>query len=256
MNNKDDLAKMLDALSLKQSQIAESLVDGNTQMRSLAKRVWRVQEDERKHIARELHDGVGQLLTALINQLELTVKDNISEDNSSEDDISEDDSSEKIKSSLQDSLSLARQALSDTRKISRLMRPRILDDLGLEPALNWLSRVMGEEEQANVALEVNLDQELDDETQTLVFRVVQEAVTNAIKHAQADTITIQVASQPNLLMVKILDDGVGMNTAEALGPEGFGLGAMQDRVSAFGGQLMINSRPGQGCEIKMLVMGR
>lgn len=232
---------MLDELSFKQSQIAESLVDGNTQMRSLAKRVWRVQEDERKHIARELHDGVGQLLTALINQLELVGKD---------------DRSPEVRESLRDSLYLARQALSDTRKISRLMRPRILDDLGLEAALNWLSRIMGEEEQANVSLEIKLDQELDNEMQTLVFRVVQEAVTNAIKHAQAESISIQVASQPNLLMVKVIDDGVGMNISEALGPEGFGLGAMQDRVTAFGGQLMINSAPGDGCEIKMLVMGK
>ena len=126
---------MLDALSLKQNQIAENLASGNTQMRSLAKRVWRVQEDERKHIARELHDGVGQLLTALINQIELTAKE---------------EASDETLKSLHDSLDLARQALSDTRKISRLMRPRILDDLGLEPALKSLTRVMREEEKADI----------------------------------------------------------------------------------------------------------
>lgn len=240
MTKSDEISKMLDALSLKQNQIAENLASGNTQMRSLAKRVWRVQEDERKHIARELHDGVGQLLTALINQLELTCKGNVSEE---------------VQSTLQDSLELARQALSDTRKISRLMRPRILDDLGLEPALNWLTRVMREEEKADITLETQLMRELDGETQTLVFRVVQESITNAIKHADADHIKVQVVAQPSLLMVKVIDDGVGMDTDKALGPDGFGLSAMQDRVAAFGGQLMIQSAPGEGSEIKMLLMG-
>ncbi|GAA4353169.1 sensor histidine kinase [Kangiella taiwanensis] len=240
MTKSDEISKMLDALSLKQNQIAENLASGNTQMRSLAKRVWRVQEDERKHIARELHDGVGQLLTALINQLELTCKGNVSGE---------------VQSTLQDSLELARQALSDTRKISRLMRPRILDDLGLEPALNWLTRVMREEEKADITLETQLMRELDGETQTLVFRVVQESITNAIKHADADHIKVQVVAQPSLLMVKVIDDGVGMDTDKALGPDGFGLSAMQDRVAAFGGQLMIQSAPGEGSEIKMLLMG-
>ena len=240
MTKSDEISKMLDALSLKQNQIAENLASGNTQMRSLAKRVWRVQEDEREHIARELHDGVGQLLTALINQLELTCKGNVSGE---------------VQSTLQDSLELARQALSDTRKISRLMRPRILDDLGLEPALNWLTRVMREEEKADITLETQLMRELDGETQTLVFRVVQESITNAIKHADADHIKVQVVAQPSLLMVKVIDDGVGMDTDKALGPDGFGLSAMQDRVAAFGGQLMIQSAPGEGSEIKMLLMG-
>ncbi|PXF62746.1 sensor histidine kinase [Kangiella spongicola] len=240
MTNSNEIGKMLDALSLKQSQIAENLASGNTQMRSLAKRVWRVQEDERKHIARELHDGVGQLLTALINQLEMTTQEDISTE---------------LQTSLQDSLELARQALSDTRKISRLMRPRILDDLGLEPALKWLTRVMKEEEKTDIVLQAQLDHELDGETQTLVFRIVQESINNAVKHAKASTIKVQAVAQPSLLMVKVSDDGVGMDTEKALGPEGFGLSAMQDRVAAFGGQLMIQSKLGEGSEIKMVLMG-
>ncbi|WP_223668829.1 sensor histidine kinase [Kangiella shandongensis] len=240
MTGKDEITDMLNALSMKQSQLAESLAAGNTQMRSLAKRVWKVQEDERKHIARELHDGVGQLLTALINQVEQTLKE---------------EKDENLQQSLKDSLELARQALNDTRKISRLMRPRILDDLGLVPALKWLRRIMQEQTDLTIELETHIDKELDEETQTLVFRVVQEALTNAIKHAGANHIKIDVASQPSILLVKVTDDGVGMDTNKALGPDGFGLSAMQDRVAAFGGQLMINSAKGKGAEVKMLLMG-
>ncbi|MFQ3250931.1 MAG: two-component system NarL family sensor kinase [Glaciecola sp.] len=237
MSNNTDMSKLVAQLNEKQKQISQQIYFGNEQMRGLAKRVWRVQEDERKHIARELHDGVGQLLTALINQLQQVQKGdpNIA---------------------LSESIELARQALSDTRVISRLMRPRILDDLGLIPALEWLVRIMGESEETKIEFHHQVNTDIDSDTQTLAFRVIQEALTNAIKHAQAKTIVLNVIATSKLLMIKIKDDGVGMAAGTAENPDGFGLGAMRDRVSAFGGQLTINSLPGQGCEIKVLVTGR
>ncbi|SEK71628.1 two-component system, NarL family, sensor kinase [Colwellia chukchiensis] len=237
MTNNTDVAKLVAQLNEKQKQISQQLYFGNEQMRGLAKRVWRVQEDERKHIARELHDGVGQLLTALINQLQQVQK-----------------SEPKI--ALNESIDLARQALSDTRVISRLMRPRILDDLGLIPALEWLVRIMAEPEDVVIEFHQQVTADIDSDSQTLAFRVIQEALTNAIKHAQASTITLNLIATNKLLMIKIQDDGVGMAAGTAENPDGFGLGAMRDRVSAFGGQLTINSAPNQGCEIKVLVTGR
>jgi two-component system NarL family sensor kinase len=237
MSNNMDVAKLVSQLNEKQKQISQQLYSGNEQMRGLAKRVWRVQEDERKHIARELHDGVGQLLTALINQLQQVQKG-------------------EPTTAINESIDLARQALSDIRVISRLMRPRILDDLGLIPALKWLVRIMGEPEEVEVKFHHQINAEIDSDTQTLAFRVIQEALTNAIKHAQASTITLNVIATSKLLMIKIKDDGVGMAVGTEDNPDGFGLGAMRDRVSAFGGQLTINSLPNQGCEIKVLVTGR
>lgn len=152
-------------------------------------------------------------------------------------------------------MTLARQALSDTREISRLMRPRILDDLGLVPALQWLSRVMGEKNSIKIDLHEQLSVNLDDETQTLVFRVVQEAITNAIKHAQATHIEITVIATDRMLVLKIKDNGVGMTKETSESVEGFGLSAMRDRVAAFGGQLMVESQPGEGCEIKVVITG-
>jgi two-component system NarL family sensor kinase len=237
MTNNTDIAKLVEQLNEKQKVISQQLYSGNEQMRGLAKRVWRVQEDERKHIARELHDGVGQLLTALINQLQQVKKGNDGID-------------------LNESIDLARQALSDTRVISRLMRPRILDDLGLIPALDWLVRIMAEPEKSTIQFHHQVDSTLDNDTQTLAFRVIQEALTNAIKHAEAKLITLNLISTDNLLMIKIKDDGIGMAPGKEYNPEGFGLGAMRDRISAFGGQLTISSQPEQGCEIKVLVTGR
>ncbi|ARD44988.1 sensor histidine kinase [Colwellia sp. PAMC 21821] len=237
MSNNTDMTKLVAQLNEKQKQISQQLYFGNEQMRGLAKRVWRVQEDERKHIARELHDGVGQLLTALINQLQQVQKG-------------------EPTIALSESIDLARQALSDTRVISRLMRPRILDDLGLIPALEWLVRIMGEPEEAEIEFHHQINADIDSDTQTLAFRVIQEALTNAIKHAKAKTIILNVIATSKLLMIKIKDDGIGMPQGTEDNPDGFGLGAMRDRVSAFGGQLTINSSPNQGCEIKVLVTGR
>lgn len=234
MTDANEIENVIAQLNAKQLNIVKQLQVGNDQMRGLAKRVWRVQEDERKHIARELHDGVGQLLTALINQLQQVQKGHSDVD-------------------LSQSLELARQALTDTRVISRLMRPRILDDLGLVPALEWLVRMMAEPVDIQVDLHHQVETGLDEDTQTLAFRVIQEALTNAIKHANAKQVSINLIATPNMLLIKIKDDGVGFDMEQQDALNGFGLGAMHDRICAFGGQLTVTSALGEGCEIKVLV---
>ncbi len=237
MSSEPDLQQWLSQLSEQQRQLVQNLQSGQLQMRNLAKRVWRVQEDERKQIARELHDGVGQLLTALINQLQQVAHEHSEVD-------------------LTGTLDLAKQALADTREISRLMRPRILDDLGLVAALEWLVRVMSEKSEIDIKLHTQVDAELDGETQTLGFRVVQESITNAIKHAECQFIQVQLIVSEQLFILKVRDDGKGMSQSELSVEKGFGLAAMQDRVAAFGGQLSIASSPGAGTEIKVVITGR
>ncbi|MGX5173257.1 sensor histidine kinase [Aliikangiella sp. IMCC44653] len=238
MTQSKDFHSQVEALTEMQSRIAQQLSTSNSQMRSLAKRVWKVQEEERKQIAAELHDGVGQLLTALINQLEQA-------------------QSQSNAANLQPSLELARTALSDVRELSRLMRPRILDDLGLEPALQWLVRIMSEKAEFNIELTQVIQTDLDAETQTLIFRVIQEALTNIIKHSQASKVEVILRATAPVLWLKIIDNGVGFNhDASPQNVSGFGLSAMQDRVVAFGGQLEVVTAPKQGCEIKVTLMGQ
>ncbi|TDR19538.1 sensor histidine kinase [Marinicella litoralis] len=225
------LLKEVDSISQIQKKIVHDLVSNQQQMKQLAKRILKVQEDERKHIAQELHDSVGQLLTAVINQLE-----------SCKQDINN--------SGLGPVLDLTRQALLETRELSRLMRPRILDDLGLVPALCWLTRIMSEKNGVQISLDHEIKAQLDPEIQTLVFRVVQESLTNALKHAQAKSIQIIVKSSANVLVLKIIDDGIGMDNQDQ---DGFGMATIQDRVFSFDGQLIITSALGQGTEIKVIL---
>ncbi len=224
------LLQEVDSINQKQEQIVNDLINSQQQMKQLAKRIWRVQEDERKQIAQELHDSVGQLLTAVINQLEASKQQSEALDHD-------------------ELLGLTRQALGETRELSRLMRPRILDDLGLLPALSWLARIMGEKGAVNIQLNHEIANELEPEVQTLIFRIVQECVTNALKHAKADNIQIIVKSSAHILMLKVVDDGVGMDTSNQ---DGFGLATIRDRVFSFDGQLFISSAKNKGTEVKVI----
>lgn len=197
--------------------------------RGLARGVWRVQEDERRRLARELHDELGQVLTALIHRL---------------DGLSGADRDE--------CMSLARQALDDVRELSRLLRPAVLDDLGLVAALNWLGRRTRENTRLEVVVKApdSLDR-LDPDTETLLFRVAQEAVTNAVKHAAAGRVEIRLDRVGNQLELRIRDDGRGFDPAslEKDDDRGVGLAGMQDRVGLFGGRLVISSEPGHGTTV-------
>lgn len=226
----DNLYREVDSLNQQQEEILNDLVKSQQQMKQLAKRIWKVQEDERKQIAQELHDSVGQLLTAVINKLEIVKQD-------------------KAQLDTEELLELTRQALGETRELSRLMRPRILDDLGLVPALSWLSRIMGEKGPADIQFSHDVGHPLDAEMETLVFRIVQECLTNAIKHSQAKNIQIIVKSTPNILMLKVVDDGVGIDPEME---DGFGLATIRDRVFSFEGQLFISTAPNHGTEIKVI----
>jgi signal transduction histidine kinase len=194
----------------------------------LARAVWRVQEDERRSLARELHDELGQLLTALIHRLDRAAG-----------------------GGRESGVELAREALGRVRELARLLRPPVLDDLGLAAALNWLARQTRE----HTGLEVSVTTpaalaRMDPDIETLVYRVAQEALTNAVRHADAQRATISLERLGSRLELRIRDDGRGFDPACVRRDEqGTGLGGMRERVALFGGTLAVRSAAGQGTEI-------
>ena len=195
----------------------------------LARSVWRVQEDERRRLARELHDELGQLLTALIHRL----------DNSAAGEREGD-------------VQLAREALGRVRELARLLRPPVLDDLGLAAALNWLGRQSRTHNRLEVTVRTPAGlARFDPDIETLLYRVAQEALTNAIRHAGAGRVTILLERLGDRLELRIRDDGCGFEP-ESLpqdGERGTGLNGMRERVALFGGTLAIRTAPGHGTEI-------
>lgn len=226
-------------------RLFQRLIEGERRFRGLAKAVWKVQEDERRRLARELHDGLGQNLTALTHQLERLQQK-----------LDGGDPGE-LAARLADSVEMARLALNESRELSRLLRPPVLDDLGLSAALTWLARNL--EQRTGLRVELTLagiEKRLDPELETLVFRLVQEALTNVLRHSGTLHATVGVSRSEDLLELRVSDSGSGFDVRGAFtGHEaaGSGLRGMRDRLELFGGRLEIASSPGDGTLVSAAV---
>jgi signal transduction histidine kinase/response regulator of citrate/malate metabolism len=199
---------------------------------ALSTRLLRVQEDERRVIAQELHDQIGQLLTGLRFQLEAARASNPS-------------------SPLGDALALTDELLRSVRALTLQLRPRILDDFGLKPALEWHTRLFGTQTGIEVELEISLPpQRLATELETVVFRMVQEALTNIARHAGTKSAVVIVTADDEALQVEISDRGKGFDAAAALNRrDSLGLAGTAERVRLAGGRFDIFSKSGQGTRL-------
>lgn len=230
----------LHALRSQYQQLLERLQRNEREFRRLGRAVWRVQEDERRRLARELHDGVGQNLTALKHRLEqlataLPVGDG------------------RLRDGLDQAIALCADTLEDTRNMSRLLRPPILDDLGLEAALRWMARSQGESSGADITLEMEPLPPLHTDLQTLIFRVAQEALTNAAKHADASHVIVRLVARSGLLQLQVVDDGRGCDAGAALQAGGSGLGGMRERLRLYDGRIDLHSTPGEGTRLRAVI---
>lgn len=233
------LSQRIDELMRQHAALLTRLQQDQHRTRHLARSVWRIEEEARRRIARELHDGVGQNLVALMRQLD-TVAAQLPEAGNS-------------REGLRRARELVQVTLDDTRSLSRLLRPQILDDLGLDAALRWLARSID-----GINVEMNLPPELpplDDEMSTLLFRVAQEALSNASRHAGASHVVIRIAVRRGAqsLRMEVHDDGRGCDLSAAMAAgrdsQGSGLGGMRDRIDLFDGKLDLQSAPGKGFNI-------
>jgi two-component system NarL family sensor kinase len=271
--------------------LLRQLAGSERRFRALAKAVWQVQEEERRRLARELHDGIGQDLTALKNQLELMAREvggagaavpwpggagvagspagGKAANGRTLGGLAVGAAgvpgpaaggapADGLAARLAGAVEIAARALNDTRELSRLLRPPILDDLGLIPALAWLARTVGE----SGGLEVHLanqggDDRLTPDLEILVFRVAQEALTNVLKHSGAKTAELLLLRQDGWIEVEVADSGRGFDPGYALDPAlgaaGSGLRGMRDRLELFGGRLRIQSAPGEGTRVHAAV---
>jgi two-component system NarL family sensor kinase len=244
MASTPDLRGEVQRLAEQQARLFARLEADQQHFRHLARSVWRVQEDERRRLARELHDGIGQHLTALRHRL-LQL-----------DERSDSADREDARATLGQALTLCETALAETRALSRLLRPQILDDLGLAAALQWLARYSSSDSGLQVQVDVRgLPDALDRDVATLLFRVAQEALANAQKHAQASQIVVRLHCRDGRLTLLVVDDGVGCDVSAALGRasqgESTGLASIAERVRLFDGELSLTSEPGEGLQLRV-----
>ena len=240
-----DIVDRVRQITQENERLFQRLIEGERRFRGLAKSVWKVQEDERRRLARELHDGLGQTLTALTNQLERVQRK-----------LAEGDAGD-LAARLADSVEMARVALNEIRELSRLLRPPVLDDLGLAAGLSWLARTLEQRTGLRVELSLtDIEGRFDPELETLVFRIAQEALTNVLRHAGVDCAKVVLTRSAGLLVLRVSDEGRGFHPQSVLTEgeaAGSGLRGMRDRLELFGGQLAIVSAPGQGTLVSAAV---
>lgn len=220
--------------------LLDRLEASEREFRRLGRSVLQVQEAERRRLARDLHDGIGQNLTALKHRLAQIGYALPAE-------------FEALRASLDEAIALCGDTLDDTRQLSRLLRPPILDDLGLEPALRWLARSLGDAAGIAIAVEIEPMPGLDGELETLLFRVAQEALNNVVKHARARSVLVRLVERTGRLQLLIVDDGCGFDPKLVQLVGGIGLGGIRERLQLFNGQLDLRSAAGQGTRLRASV---
>lgn len=224
--------RVLEQRSVRQHARAQ---EAESQMRALSQQLVATQEEERRKLSRELHDHVGQMLTALRMELGRIDRMRLGGE-----------------TLLANAVAECRQLVDDivrtVRDLALGLRPSMLDDFGLQPALEWLTRDFTR--RSNVPVELVVSGPLDalsDQHRTCIYRVVQEALTNCVRHARASAITVSVYAQPDSIAVTVSDDGVGL--ASTRPATGFGLRGIEERVRELGGGITLESAPGRGAAL-------
>jgi signal transduction histidine kinase len=214
-------------------------------LRYYLNQITRAQEEERKRIARELHDDTAQALFAISRQMDNFIRDNVG-------------LSQQQRTVLQDIRQRIGVSLQGIRRFSQDLRPSIIDDLGLLPAVQWLVKQKSEDSGIEIELKIlGKEQRLLPEMELILFRIVQEALTNAGKHAQATAAEVNLEFTGSQVAVTIRDNGKGFQLPDTVGDLShsgkLGLVGMHERVSLLSGTLDIQSQVGKGTVVKVSV---
>jgi signal transduction histidine kinase len=210
-----------------QERLKES-VEARAGLQELSAKLVRAQEDERRALSRELHDEVGQSFSAVLMEVE---------------NLMDLEPAAEVRPHLEAVRSLAEKGMNEIRNMALLLRPSMLDDFGLMPALNWQARETAKRTGMRVQVDSSLEDDLPEEHKTTIYRIVQEALNNCSRHAQATTVQVSVLGQKGQILLDVQDDGSGFDPQRV---RGLGLLGMEERVRHLGGRFEIDSSPGRG----------
>ncbi|MEW8486091.1 MAG: sensor histidine kinase [Candidatus Thiodiazotropha sp.] len=203
-------------------------------------------EEEKKRISRELHDGVGQLLTSMNLHIQRCL-------DGCDDQVGDKGVSEDHMDSLQALSSMVKQAMNEVRTICSSIRPAILDDLGVLAAITWQCRQISRlSSKFEVFTEFNIDEaNIPEEYKSVIYRIVQESLNNAMKYSQANLVKVKLSRTRDTIELSILDDGIGFDPSEIKGRLGIGLMSMRERASSVNAALQVKAAVDQGVEISV-----
>jgi signal transduction histidine kinase len=227
------------------NRMVEQIARYQAGLRQYVAAITQTQEEERKRIARDLHDDTVQSLIAIGQRTELA-REAISED------------PEDAKDQLRELRKMVTLSIDSVRQTSRDLRPTVLEDLGMVPALQYLANDLAQKDTVDVSLNVEGGTEdLSPAMEVAVYRIVQEALINIRKHAQASHAQVDARFLVDQIVVTVQDDGIGFavpeDTAELVNMGGLGLMGVEERVQLFGGQMSVESKPGQGTTVRVML---
>ncbi len=222
--------------------LLDSLAQDRERMRALALQAVRAQDDERSRIARELHDSTAQTIAALTYQLTAAAR------------AAAEAGQPALEGTLRDLREQTGALLEEVRLLSHAIHPRVLDDLGLVAALEWLARRTREHRALDVHVEADVPPDaaaLNDATAAALYRVAQEALRNVERHARAGAARLALRAEDGDVILDVVDDGAGFDLAEAEARRpGMGLFSMRERLGLVGGTLDVHTAPGRGTRVR------
>jgi signal transduction histidine kinase len=230
------LAEAFNHMTVELSNMDELRQERERLRRQLLEKVITAQEDERRRIARELHDSTSQSLTSLIVGLHL---------------MGDYSPNYQVQSQAEELRGVAARTLDDVHNLAMRLRPRVLDDLGLAAALERLTSEWQSRHKIMVDLVIYTgEQRLSGPVETALYRIVQEALTNIARHAgKVTSVSVLIERRNELIVAVIEDDGVGFDPSNGTGEQHLGLLGMRERAELLGGRLTIESAPGQGTSV-------
>jgi len=238
---KEALQKANDELEGRIQDRTEKLSESREQLRNLFIHLQSVRETERAHIAREIHDEFGTILTALKIDLSWLEKKFTG-------------GQESLKARTLKSLDLINSAIKTVQRISSQLRPGILDHLGLGAAIEWEVKEFGNRTGVAWDLAINLgERSLDRDLSTTVFRIFQETLTNIARHAEATGINVSLNEKDNCLILLVKDNGKGITEEELINPRSYGLMGIRERVQSWDGNIMITGMKNKGTTVTVSI---
>ncbi len=236
------------AVAIDNARLFATVQANEAALRDLSLRLINVQEQERRQIAQELHDELGQLLTAIKINIDLARRKLPETQNS-------------LQSRLADASSQTDRVLTNVRGLTVELRPPLLDDMGVVPTLRWYLRRFAQRTDVQVELEAQeLPARLLPEIETAIYRSVQEALTNVARHAQANQVQVRLSLTDDQVVTSVQDDGQGFDVTTWSQRQGkqqtLGLRGIEERAMLLDGQVHITSQPGQGTRIDILLPAR
>jgi PAS domain S-box-containing protein len=239
------LATIAKDISLRK-QMERELAASQKRLQELSRKSIEALESDRRTTAKELHDGIGASLAAIKFRLEGILEE-----------IAQNPQQAAV--SLGESISYLQDTIKETKQISANLRPTMLDDLGLLSTISWFTRQFSKQF-GNIQLRSQIEvreKDIPDTLKIVIYRVLQESLHNAAKHSEATEIAIGLKTDPDQIVLEVADNGTGFDVQNTLGRQdtlsGYGLASMQERAEIVGGSLVIDSSPGKGTRIKMIL---